>query len=242
MSDEHNNGQSKDAQPDADAQNPAHAATSDANVANENRAASSDALAEGQTAADEPDGPPAVLPPTVEEHEELKDKLLRTLAEMENLRRRNERDVEEARRYAVTGFARDLLEVRDNLRRGLEAVPEGASEANEYMRNLVTGIEMTERSLLSIFERNQIKTINPERGEKFDHRRHQAMFEVPTNELQAGSVAETMQPGYVIADRLLRPALVGVAKAAPGADNGPQGDNPQGFRSEATGQKIDTSA
>ncbi|MEO1018892.1 MAG: nucleotide exchange factor GrpE [Pseudomonadota bacterium] len=179
------------------------------------------------------DDPPA--PPSVEEHAELKDRMLRTLADMENLRRRSERDAEEARKYAVTGLARDLLEVRDNLRRGLDAVPEGATEQNDYMKNLVTGIEMTERSLLTIFERYQIKAVIPERGEKFDHHRHQAMFEVPTNELPAGTVAETMQVGYVIADRLLRPALVGVAKSAPQTDA-------ENTPSENLGQNVNTSA
>lgn len=184
------------------------------------------------------DDPPA--PPTAEEHAELKDKLLRTLAEMENLRRRSERDVDEARKYAVTSFARDLLEVRDNLKRGLEAVPAGATEENEYMKNLVTGIEMTERSLASIFERQQIKPVRPERGEKFDHRHHQAMFEVPTNDLPPGMVAETMQVGYVIADRLLRPALVGVTKALPQAEAEGAPDSPSA--QESLGQKVDTSA
>ncbi len=178
--------------------------------------------------------------PTPEEHEELKDRLLRTLAEMENLRRRSQRELEDGRKYAVTSFARDLLEVSDNLRRGLEAVPDGAAEQSEYLRNLIAGIEMTERSLHSIFERHNIKQVRPERGERFDHNRHQAMFEVPTRELAPGTVAETMQVGYVIADRLLRPALVGVAKAAGNDEAASQSAEPE---AQATaGQKIDTTA
>jgi molecular chaperone GrpE len=144
---------------------------------------------------------------------ELKDRLLRTLADMENLRQRTRRDVEEAQTYAVTRFARDLLEVADNLRRAIESAPEG--EQAEGVRNLVAGVEMTERALLSVFERHKIRKIRPERGERFDHKLHQAMFEVPTEELPAGAVAEVMAPGYVLADRLLRAALVGVAKAPP---------------------------
>jgi molecular chaperone GrpE len=151
--------------------------------------------------------------PTAEEHAELKDRLLRALADAENTRRRAEREIDEARRYAVTGFARGLLEVADNLTRALATVPAEERERNEFLKNLVVGIEMTERSLLALFEKNQIRKVAPARGERFDHNRHQAMFEVPTAELPAGSIAEVLQPGYVIADRLLRPAMVGVAKA-----------------------------
>jgi len=144
---------------------------------------------------------------------ELKDRLLRTLADMENLRQRTRREVEEAQTYAVTRFARDLLEVADNLRRAVESVPPG--EQAEAVRNIVAGVEMTERALLSVFERHKIRKVVPERGERFDHRLHQAMFEMPTNELPAGAVSEVMAPGYVLADRLLRAAMVGVAKAPP---------------------------
>ena len=155
---------------------------------------------------------------------ELKDRLLRTLAEMENLRRRTQRDVEEARKFAVTGFARDLLEVVDNLGRALASVPPEARQQSEFMKNLVLGVEMTERSLLNAFEKHQVRRVEPKTGEKFDHKLHQAMFEVPTTELPPGTIAEVIQAGYVIADRLLRPALVGVAKsAAPtGGDGSPE--------------------
>ncbi len=154
--------------------------------------------------------------PSAEEHQELKDRLLRTLAEMENLRRRTQREVEEARKFAVTGFARDLLEVGDNLSRALASVPAEARQQSEFMKNLVLGVEMTERSLQNALEKHQVRKVEPQRGEKFDHKLHQAMFEVPTSELPPGTIAEVIQGGYVIADRLLRPALVGVAKAAPG--------------------------
>ena len=166
----------------------------------------------------QPETPPA---PTAEAHQELKDRLLRTLAEMENLRARTQREVEDARKFAVTGFARDLLEVGDNLGRALASVPKEARQQSEFMKNLVQGVEMTERSLQSALEKHQIRRVSPQKGEKFDHKVHQAMFEVPSAELPPGSVAEVIQDGYVIADRLLRPALVGVAKAA-GAP-GPRG-------------------
>ena len=151
---------------------------------------------------------------SAEEVQELKDRLLRTLAEMENLRTRTQREVEDVRKFAVTGFARDLLEVGDNLGRALASVPAEARAQSEFMTNLVQGVEMTERSLRTALEKHQVRRISPQQGEKFDHKLHQAMFEVPSAELAPGSVAEVIQDGYVLADRLLRPALVGVAKAA----------------------------
>jgi molecular chaperone GrpE len=173
---------------------------------------------------------PAMPPATAEEVQELKDRLLRTLAEMENLRARTQREVEEARKFAVTGFARDLLEVGDNLGRALASVPAEARAQSEFMTNPVQGVEMTERSLRSALERHQVRRVSPQKGERFDHKLHQAMFEVPSAELAPGSVAEVIQDGYVLADRLLRPALVGVAKAPPDAP------------SEQSGSRIDRSA
>ena len=152
--------------------------------------------------------------PTAEDYQDLKDRLLRTLAEMENLRSRTQREVEDARKFAVTGFARDLLEVGDNLGHALASVPAAARQQSEFMKNLVQGVEMTERSLQAALEKHQVRRVSPQKGEKFDHKLHQAMFELPSADLAPGSVAEVIQDGYVIADRLLRPALVGVAKAA----------------------------
>ena len=164
------------------------------------------------------DGEEALAPPpTAEEVQELKDRLLRTLAEMENLRARTQREIEDVRKFAVTGFARDLLEVGDNLGRALASVPPEARAQSEFMTNLVQGVEMTERSLQNALEKHQVRRVSPQRGERFDHKLHQAMFEVPSAELPPGSVAEVIQDGYVLADRLLRPALVGVAKALAGA-------------------------
>jgi molecular chaperone GrpE len=158
----------------------------------------------------------APQPTPAEELAETRDRLLRTLADMENLRRRTARELDEARRYAVTGFARGLLEVADNLSRALASVPPEMRDRDEFIKNLVAGIELTERSLMALFEKHEIRKVDPARGDRFDHNVQQAMFEVPTSELPAGSVAEVLQPGYVIADRLLRPAMVGVAKAPPG--------------------------
>ncbi|MCH9020319.1 MAG: nucleotide exchange factor GrpE, partial [Proteobacteria bacterium] len=143
---------------------------------------------------------------------ELKDRLLRAMAETENVRRRAARDREDASKYAVTGFARDILPVIDNLRRALDSVPEEAR--NEApIASLVAGVEMTERELLGAFERHGIRRIDP-MGERFDHNLHQAVFEVDDPQTPPGTIVEVVQPGYVIADRLLRPAMVGVAKGA----------------------------
>jgi molecular chaperone GrpE len=144
---------------------------------------------------------------------DAKERLLRALAELENQRRRTMRDLEEAHKYAITNFARELLEVADNLSRALDAVPARAREEIDFVKNLADGVAMTEKALLACFERHKIAKVAPEIGEKFDHNRHQAMFEVTTAEQAPGTVAQVLQPGYTIAERLLRPALVGVAKA-----------------------------
>ena len=157
-------------------------------------------------------GDPRVALETLEaENAQLKDQLLRALADTENLRRRAEREREDTSKYAVATLAREILSVADNLRRALEAMP--AEQApNDATRNLLTGVEATERELLSIFERRGIKRIDP-MGERFDPNFHQAMFEVPSSGQAPGTVVQVLQPGYIIHDRLLRPALVGVAKA-----------------------------
>ena len=159
---------------------------------------------------DEEADPVAVL---TAEAASLKDQLLRALAETDNTRRRAERDRAEASKYGVSGLARDLLVIVDNLRRAIESVPEDR-RGEESIAALLTGVEMIEREFLKLLERYGVSRIEA-LGEKFDHNLHQAMFEVPTADRPDGTVAQVMQPGYVIADRLLRPALVGVAKAPP---------------------------
>lgn len=140
---------------------------------------------------------------------QLKDQALRALAEAENTRRRAERDREDAARYGVTALARDLLTVSDNLSRAIEAVD--VEQAGEVARNLLAGVEATGRELQAALERHGIKRIDP-LGEAFDPNFHQAMFEVPESDRPNGSVVQVLQVGFVIHDRLLRPALVGVAK------------------------------
>ena len=155
---------------------------------------------------------------------DLKERLLRALADAENTRRRAARDIEDARKYAITGFARDLLEVADNLGRALQTIPDQARGDIGFIKNLAEGIGMTEKSLLGAFERHRIAKVEPRPGDRFDHNLHQAMFEVETADQPPGTVAQVLQAGYVIEDRLLRPAMVGVAKARPQADAGGAGD------------------
>lgn len=153
------------------------------------------------------------------ERDALKDQLLRALAESENTRRRSERDVQAAKKYGHTGLARDLVGAIDNLARALDIMKKDDFEAgtlSEAMTNVVTGIELSWTEIMSITEKHGIKQINPA-GEKFDYNYHQAMFEVPTADTPPGMVVEVMQHGYVLHDRLLRPAMVGVSKA-PEAD------------------------
>lgn len=152
---------------------------------------------------------------------ELKDQNLRALAETENVRRRVQRDRDEALKFATTGLAKDLLPVADNLRRALDAIPKDAIEKDEALRSFATGVEMTERLLLAALDRHQIKRIEAT-GQKFDSNLHQAMFEVPGTGQPAGTVVQVLEAGYTISDRLLRPALVAIAKAdaAPSGGNG----------------------
>lgn len=151
----------------------------------------------------------------IAERDEMKDRLLRTLAEMENLRRRTEREVADARSYAVTNFARDILNVADNIGRAIGSVPAEAREhAEGALKGLLDGIELTDRDLAKTLERHGVKVVEP-KGQRFDPHRHQAMFEVPDADVPNGTVVQVVQNGYVIGDRVLRPALVGVSKGGP---------------------------
>ena len=147
---------------------------------------------------------------------DYKDRALRALAEVENVRRRAQREREEASKFAIGNFAKDLLSVADNLRRALESVPEEQIK-DDAMRNLLAGVAATERELLAAFDRHRLRKIDP-KGEKFDHNFHQAMFEVDNSGQPPGTIVQVLQPGYLLNDRLLRPALVGVARgdAKPG--------------------------
>ncbi len=145
------------------------------------------------------------------EVDKLKDQLLRTLAELENYRKRAEREREETAKFATTGFARELLTVADNLRRALESVPEDHEHPEKLLKSLMEGVEITEKELLLAFKKHGIEKIDP-LGTSFDHHLHQAMFEVDTSDQPAGTIVHVLQPGYQLNGRLLRPALVGVAK------------------------------
>lgn len=169
-------------------------------------------------------------PSPEEQIAKLKDQLLRVMAENENIRRRAQRDLEDASKYAVSNFARDILTIGDNLARALESVPADASEENESLVSLLDGVTMTQREFVTTIERHGIKQIDP-KGEKFDHNFHQAVFEVEDGENEPGTVVQVVQQGYMIGDRLLRPAMVGVAK--PPAEPDSEGKS---------GTKVDTKA
>jgi molecular chaperone GrpE len=162
---------------------------------------------------------------------EYKDRWLRALAEMENLRRRTEREVGDARTYAVTQFARDVVTVADNMERALQALDDEIREkADSGVKALLDGVELTERELLKVLEKHGVQKLDP-KGQKFDPHRHQAMFEVPDESVPSGTVVQVVQAGYTIGDRVLRPAMVGVAKggpkAPPASSEAPANDNSQ---------------
>jgi molecular chaperone GrpE len=154
------------------------------------------------------------------ERDALKDQLLRALADTENMRRRSEREADTARKYGHTQFARDLVGAIDNLARALASAPEDKSSLDESVQSLLTGIELSWTEIQSAIEKHGVRQINPV-GEKFDYNFHQAMFEVPSNDQPPGMVLEVVQHGYALHDRLLRPAMVGVSKAADKAEPAP---------------------
>jgi molecular chaperone GrpE len=161
-------------------------------------------------------GPRPYVDPSllVDEAAEMKDRLLRALADMENLRKRTEREVADARQYGIASFARDILGVADNFRRALDAVGPEVRGADAAVASFIEGVELTEKDLLKALEKNGIRKIEP-LGEKFDPNLHQAMYEVPDPSVPSGSVVQVIQPGYVIGERILRPAMVAVAKGGP---------------------------
>lgn len=175
---------------------------------------------EEEDSVDDADKPEELFDPVAEleaENSTLKDRILRATAEMENLRRRTEREKAEATLYAASNFARDMLSVSDNMDRALGAVTDEQREAaDEITTNLLEGVEMVRRELLNTFEKHGIQRIEPV-GERFDPNKHQAMFEIPDLETVSGTVLQVVQPGFVIGERVLRPAMVGVAKGGPKA-------------------------
>jgi molecular chaperone GrpE len=194
-----------------------------------NAAAEPEGQGAGQPAAGTPQTEEAKIAELVEtlarENAENKDRLLRTLAEMENLRKRTEREVSDMRQYGIASFARDVLAVADNMERALEALDAELREtANPATKTLLDGVELTERELLKVLEKHGVKKFEPKKGDKFDPNLHQAMYELPDPTQPAGTVAQVVQPGYMIGERMLRPALVGVAKGGPKAASA--NDNP----------------
>lgn len=189
-------------------------------------------------ATTQPDAPAPVAPkPSTSLDRELadmKDRLLRALADMENMRKRTEREVADARVYGISNFARDIIGVADNMHRAMQALDdELRTKADEATKSLLEGVELTERELMNTLEKHGVKRVEP-MGQKFDPNKHQAMYEVEDASVPSGSVVQVMQGGYVIGDRVLRPALVAVskggAKATPVAQEGgvkppPAGDN-----------------
>ena len=143
---------------------------------------------------------------------ELKDQLLRAVADSENIRKRSEREKEQTRKFGIANFAKDLLSIADNLGRALDAAPRNEDIKDDAIKNFVIGIQMTEQELQKAFDKNNIRKIDPI-GEKFDYNFHQAMFEVEETDQEPGVVVQVLQPGYAIDDRILRPAMVGVSKA-----------------------------
>lgn len=179
-------------------------------------AADAAANVENETTAETP-AEPDLIERIKAENAELRDRYLRLAAEMDNLRRRTERDVKDAKSYSVAGFARDMLAVSDNLRRALESIPPEAKESGDAgLTTLIEGVEMTERSMLSALERHGVRKLEPV-GQKFDPHFHQAMFEVPNTEVPNNTVVQVVQAGFTIGERVLRPAMVGVAKGGPKA-------------------------
>ncbi len=172
----------------------------------------------------EPAGAPKPSTSLDRELAETKDRLLRTLADMDNMRKRTEREVADARAYGISNFARDILGVADNMHRAMAALDEELrAKADEPTKVLLEGVELTERELMNVLEKHGVKRIEP-LGQKFDPNRHQAMYEIEDVSVPAGSVIQVMQAGYLIGDRVLRPALVAVAKG--GGKAPPANDNP----------------
>ncbi|MBT6442721.1 MAG: nucleotide exchange factor GrpE [Alphaproteobacteria bacterium] len=198
-----------------------------------------DDLDEEQTPGDRAAGDAAAgkAPETVDS---MRDQLLRAMAETENVRRRAKKDVHDAAQYSISNFARDLLSVADNMSRALAAVTPELKQENEALTSIVDGVEMTARELDTVFERHRIKLVDP-MGEPFDYNLHQAMFEDKESNQPDGTIVQVLQAGYVIGDRLLRPAMVGVAKGGikPAAAESDDGNDENGAD---VGAKVDTSA
>ncbi len=207
-------------------------------------AAAEAAPQEGEGAQDDP----ATLARKLEQElAELRDRHLRALADLENIHKRHVRELNEVRKKALADFARDLLEVADNLRRAIESVPRAELDQSDLLMSLLTGVELVERQLLQVFEKYGIRRIEPQPGEPFRHELHEAVYEVETADHRPGAIAEVMQVGYRMGERLLRPARVGIAKLPVPAEPAPQageggGQEGGGETGGEPGSRIDTTA
>ena len=169
-----------------------------------------------------PGNPDDIIAALRAEAADLKDKLLRAHAEVENIRKRAEREKEDTAKYAVTRFARDIVNVGDNFQRAIDAVPPGAAEQDAALKSFLEGVTMTERELLNVLERYGIKRVQPV-GEPFNPHLHQAVMEIQRSDVPAGTVVQVFQAGFTIEDRVLRPAMVAVSKGGPKPAQGPDG-------------------
>lgn len=172
------------------------------------------ATAAGSVASEEASGPSEVE--TLQaEVASLKDRLLRTMADMENMRRRTEREIADSRVYGATNFARDMLSVVDNLHRGIESLSDDLRNSDDVaLKSFIEGVQLTEADFLSRLTRHGVKKLDP-KGQKFDPNMHEALFEVPDESMPSGTVAQVVEAGYTIGDRVLRPAKVGVSRGGP---------------------------
>ena len=161
-----------------------------------------------------PGNPDDIIATLRAEAADFKDKLLRAHAEVENIRKRSEREKEETAKYAITRFARDIVNVGDNFQRAIDAVPAGAAEQDAALKSFLDGVTMTERELLNVLERYGIKRVQPV-NEPFNPHLHQAVMEIQRTDVPAGTVVQVFQAGFTIEDRVLRPAMVAVAKGGP---------------------------
>ena len=222
----------REAESGAEAKDRASAANDAANAEAEGGQTEAGADAEG--------GGPDPMETLRRENAELKDKMMRAVADAENTRRRAEKDAADARKYAASTLVKELLPAVDNLRRAVDSVPEAITAENEQVNNLVVGVEMTEKQILEAFEKAGIHRIDPQ-GEKFSYERHQAISETADTDLPDGTVAQVLQPGYMLHDRLLRPAMVVVAKGGKGGKGGATGGGEPSADSDEGGG-VDTTA
>lgn len=195
--------------------------------------------AEQQDAAAEPDADVgAALEALLAENTDLRDRLLRSMADMENLRKRSEREKADTARYSISNFARDVLTLGDNLKRVIDHMPAETADQDPTLKGLIDGVKLTERELLNMLDRHGVTRIEP-LGQRFDPNSQQAMYEVPNAEVPDGTVVEVMQAGYLIGDRCLRPAMVAVAKGGTKPAPKPeQGSDPAGPADDDTPDEV----